>query len=243
MREVNPYEKLAYIYDRLMDHVDYKYWAIYILDLINQSELKVQSIIDLSCGTGNLIPYFDGIIDKIWGCDQSKPMIFQSREKIKDLSFFVNDVKQMAIKDNSADCALLLYDSLNYINNVRDLKMTLREIHRIIKEGGMFIFDIVSETHCKEYYGDYHESEYWDNLGYTRHSYFDQEEGIQINDFRIVLKGKTYFEKHIQKVYSIDFLNKILCEHSFEIVNIFNEFSFEGVNEKSGRMHFVCLRK
>ena len=226
-----------------MDHVDYKNWAKYILDLIDKSDLKVQSIIDLSCGTGTLIPYFDGVIDKTWGCDQSKPMIFRAGEKTADLLFFASDVRQMAIKDNSADCALLLYDSLNYIINVNDLKLTLKEIHRIIKEGGMFIFDIVSEAHCREYYRDYHESEYWNDSGYTRHSYFDQEKGIQFNDFRIVLKGKTFFEKHIQKVYSIDFLNKILCKHSFEIVNIFNEFSFERVNEKSGRMHFVCLRK
>ena len=216
---------------------------MYILDLISQSKLKVESIIDLSCGTGNLIPYFEGVVDKLWGCDQSKPMIFQAGRKRTNLSFFANDIRQMAIKDNSTDCTLLLYDSLNYLINIYDMKTTLEEIHRITKEGGLFIFDIVSETHCREYYRDFHESEYWNDSGYTRHSYFNQEDGIQVNDFRIVLNGKTFFEKHIQKVYSIDFLNKILCEHSFEIVNIFNEFSFETVNEKSGRMHFVCLRK
>ncbi len=243
MKEINPYEKLAYIYDRLMDHVDYKNWALYILDLISRSGLTVQSIIDLSCGTGSLIPYFDGVIDKIWGCDQSKTMIIQAREKTAELSFFASDIRQMAIRDNSVDCALLLYDSLNYIVNVDELNNTLKEIHRIIKIGGIFIFDIVSETHCREYYTDYHESEYWNDSGYTRHSYFDQDKGIQFNDFRIVLKGKTFVEKHIQRVYTIDFLKKILCEHSFEIVDIFNEFSFERVNEKSGRMHFVCRNR
>ena len=47
MKEVMPYEKLAYIYDHLMDHVDYTKWAEYIIEIINHVDPKINSLIDL----------------------------------------------------------------------------------------------------------------------------------------------------------------------------------------------------
>jgi len=243
MTEVTPYEKLACIYDQLMDHVDYKNWALYILKLVDHLGLDIQSVIDLSCGTGTFLSHFKNSIGKSYGCDQSISMITQAKQKHTQASLFTNDIRIMALKDKTVDCALLLYDSLNYITNKDDLNSTLKEVHRILLPGGLFVFDIVSESHCKEYYADYHESEYWNDRGYTRHSYFNQKEGLQINEFRIVLNGRTYFEKHLQRVYSFEYLNKVLAEHSFEIVNIFNEFSLDNVDNESGRMHFVCMSR
>ncbi len=240
MKEVNPYEKLAFIYDQLMDHVDYENWALYILSLINRLEMNINSVIDLSCGTGSLLFHVKNNFEKTYGCDQASSMIALAREKHSQTPLFTNDVRRMAIKDNSVDCALFLYDSLNYITQLDDLKGSLKEVHRILTADGLFIFDIVSASHCREHYADYHESEYWDNVGYNRHSYYNQEKGMQFNDFRIVINGKTYFEKHSQRVYSVEFLSDILTEHSFEIVNIFDEFSFEKADKESGRMHLVC---
>jgi hypothetical protein len=48
METTKPYTKLAEIYDRLMDHVDYIHWGDYILDLIDHSGGEVGSLIDFS---------------------------------------------------------------------------------------------------------------------------------------------------------------------------------------------------
>ena len=244
METTKPYTKLAAIYDRLMDHVDYIHWGDYILDLIDHSGGEVGSLIDLSCGTGSLISHLQGKIPTIFGCDNSKEMISEARKKKKPYIeyLFVNDIRRMAIKDDCFDCALFLYDSLNYLINDISLENSLKEINRILKKGGIFIFDVVSENHCIEHYRDFHENEYWDDEGYSRHSFYDPTNGYQFNDFRIVIKGETFIEKHKQKVYGIDYLRSALNKKFFKIIGTYNDFSHEDANSSPGRIHFLCTK-
>ncbi|MCK4754611.1 MAG: class I SAM-dependent methyltransferase [Calditrichia bacterium] len=244
METTKPYTKLAAIYDRLMDHVDYIHWGDYIIDLIDHSGGEVGSLIDLSCGTGSLISHLQGKIPTIFGCDNSKEMISEARKKKKPYIeyLFVNDIRRMAIKDDCFDCALFLYDSLNYLINDISLENSLNEINRILKKGGIFIFDVVSENHCIEHYRDFHENEYWDDEGYSRHSFYDPTNGYQFNDFRIVIRGKTFIEKHQQKVYDIDYLISALNKKSFKIIGTYNDFSNEEANSGPGRVHFLCTK-
>jgi len=244
MKTNEPYSKLALIYDRLMDHVDYHQWSKYILDLIHRSSREVNSLIDLSCGTGSILSYLNQSIKKVYGSDRSKEMIFAARKKkLADVGgIFINDLKHLAIKDNCFDCALVLYDSLNYLTDNDSLRRSLIEIHRILKNGGIFIFDIVSEDHCRQHYGDFHESEYWEDDGYCRHSFYDSKNNCQYNEFRIVIKGQTYLEKHQQKIYGIDYLKSVLEELSFGVIGIFDDFSNDDSEGDSGRNHFLCVR-
>jgi len=244
MELIKPYMKLAEIYDRLMDHVDYVNWSNYIINLIKNSGRDVGSVIDLSCGTGSLLTQLQDKIHTIFGCDNSKEMIREARKKNK-LYFevlFVNDIREMALKDDCFDCALFLYDSLNYLVDNISLENSLLEINRILKKGGLFIFDVVSENHCIEHYGDYHESEYWEDAGYSRHSFYDPQNGFQFNEFRIDIRGETYIEKHQQKVYDIDYLKRIINKNSFKIIGTYNDFSNQDTDLASGRIHFLCTK-
>ena len=244
MNKVHPYHKLACIYDRLMDHVDYESWSEYVMNILYNSGRSYNSLIDLSCGTGSFINYMQGSIDALFGCDKSGEMITHARKKRKlaTIPLFVNDICNIAISNNSFDCAVLLYDSLNYITVKNSLDKSLKEINRILKKSGIFIFDVISENHCNEYYKDFCESEYWNNEGYSRHSYYDQKCGYQYSEFRIVLEGNTFIEKHRQRVYSIEYLNEILDKNLFEVKDIYDDFSFEKANDYSGRIHFVCVK-
>ena len=183
-------------------------------------------------------------INTIFGCDNSKEMIREARKKNKIYldDLFVNDIREMALKDECFDCALFLYDSLNYLVDKISLENSLIEINRILKRGGLFIFDVVSENHCIEHYGDYHESEYWEKDGYTRHSFYDPQNRFQFNDFRIVIRGKTFIEKHQQKVYDIGYLKNILNRNSFKILGTYNDFSDQETDIVPGRVHFLCTK-
>jgi SAM-dependent methyltransferase len=244
MKSEQPYTKLALIYDRLMDHVDYHQWSSYVLKLIHQSSRDISSLIDLSCGTGNLLFYLEQEINNVYGCDNSKEMIHEARKKkIPDTNnLFINDIRSLAIKDCSFDCALVLYDSLNYLVDEKSLVNSLIEIHRILTQGGIFIFDVVSENHCFENYANFYESEYWKDEGYSRHSFYDSENKYQFNEFRIVIKGEAFFEKHQQRIYGIDHLKSTLCENSFKIMGIYNDFSNDDSLNDSGRIHFLCRK-
>lgn len=244
MNIIAPYIKLSEIYDRLMDHVDYKHWSDYILKLIKRTGREVESVIDLSCGTGSFINQMNGKIDTIIGCDNSREMIREAVKKknINSDYLFVNDIRKSAIKGNCFDCVLFLYDSLNYLIDNISLENSLTEIYRILSNNGIFIFDVVSESHCIEHYGDFHESEYWDDEGYSRHSFYDSENGYQFNEFRIVIKGETYIEKHQQKVYDLDYLKSVLNKCQFKIIGTYNDFSDQKTDTIPGRVHFLCTK-
>ena len=133
MNYIKPYMKLAEIYDRLMDHVDYDYWSSYILRLITLTGKKADTVIDISCGTGNLINHLHEKISILYGCDKSKEMIFEAKKKKSENSgcLFISDIRNMAIRESCFDCALLLYDSLNYLIDDISLDNAFKEINRI----------------------------------------------------------------------------------------------------------------
>jgi ubiquinone/menaquinone biosynthesis C-methylase UbiE len=244
MEYCKPYEKLALIYDRLMAHVDYKLWSEYVTNLITESENKATSIADLACGTGNFLVFLRKHFPFVYGCDYSENMVRQARAKTKlqGIPLFVCNIGDLALSNRCVDVVVLLYDSLNYLTDAGALGKAFSEISRILTPGGLFIFDIVSEQHCLQYYADYQENEYWGSTGYSRHSYFDQAKGYQYSDFRIVVDGFTFRERHVQKIYSVNDLSSMLKKNSLEIINIYEEFSFETASEKAERMHFLCQK-
>ena len=51
---MNQYSDFAFIYDELMNDVDYNKWVEYIEDIIKSKNVNVKNILELACGTGNL---------------------------------------------------------------------------------------------------------------------------------------------------------------------------------------------
>jgi ubiquinone/menaquinone biosynthesis C-methylase UbiE len=245
LQAVPPYSKLAYIYDRLMDHVNYKAWCQYVLELIQHTGKHVETLVDLACGTGSMLLEFRRDISNLIGCDQSQAMIHMAGKKLyhQGIQLIQNNISEIALTAQVTDSAILMYDSLNYILNEDILEKTLTEINRILKRQGIFIFDVVSENHCIEYYSDYLESEYWNEDGYSRYSYYDPVNKVQSNEFRIVLSGKTYMEIHFQRIYSVDYLKSILNENNFEILGLYCDFKNNNASGEAGRIHFVSMKR
>ena len=51
---MDQYRDFAFIYDELMDDVDYDRWVEYIEEIIKSEGAEVQNILELACGTENL---------------------------------------------------------------------------------------------------------------------------------------------------------------------------------------------
>ena len=75
------YRDFAFVYDELMNEVDYNGWVKYIEDIIKNENAQVQNILELACGTGNLtIPLTKKNYD-IAGIDISEEMLSVAREE------------------------------------------------------------------------------------------------------------------------------------------------------------------
>jgi ubiquinone/menaquinone biosynthesis C-methylase UbiE len=243
MKKTIPYEKLSLIYDNLMSHVNYKNWAKYIQNLFHFAENDIHKIIDVSCGTGSLLSFINQKKYSCYGSDISFPMVYQAKKKITKNIFLNSDSRNMALKSQSIDAVIFLYDSLNYLQDKNQLNQLFSEVNRILVNGGIFIFDIITELLCRTHYKNFEEEENWGHIGYIRHSYYNEKKHIQHNDFRIKIDGEIFFENHIQKVYSEEQIASVIDQSNFKIVGQFDNFTFVQSNDDSERIHYVCIKK
>jgi ubiquinone/menaquinone biosynthesis C-methylase UbiE len=243
MQKTPPYDKLSLIYDKLMSHVNYKVWADYIIYLFQYSDIKIKSFIDISCGTASLLTNFVNKKYSFYGADLSFQMVSTAHTKFNNSLFFVNDVKQMAIKSDSFDAVIFLYDSLNYMQDENQLNLLFEEVNRILNKGGVFIFDFITELLCKTHYKNFEEEETWGEFGYIRHSHYNENDKIQHNDFHISIGNETFIENHVQKVYSEIEIVKYLENNNFKIAAKLEDFTFHHSGDDSERIHYVCIKK
>ena len=49
------YTSFAQVYDMFMDNVDYPAWSKYLIQLLKEYQVEDGLVLDLGCGTGNMI--------------------------------------------------------------------------------------------------------------------------------------------------------------------------------------------
>jgi len=238
------YSRLATIYDKVMSHVNYKMWAEYINNLFQFSDIKVSTILDISCGTGKHIMFLNKKQRKIVGADISFPMLIAARENNhKSINLVANDAQITAFKNESFDTVLMMYDSINYMLKDKQVDRLLTEIHRVLKPGGIFIFDFVTKEGLKDCYDDYYESDSWDGLAYERHSWFSKKGKTQHNEFLFLFNGESFKESHIQQIHDINKWRDLVKKSKMQLSHEFSNFSLLPPDKYSERIHFICKKE
>lgn len=103
---------------------------------------KSLSIVDVACGTGDMMGYWGRVasenhigIQSIVGVDPSEGMVAVGREKFPQLSFHIAPATQLPQGENSADIVSISYG----IRNVMERQEALGEFHRVLKTGGLVV--------------------------------------------------------------------------------------------------------
>jgi len=237
------YYKLAAIYDQVMNHVDYRGWSDYVAWLLCFAGVQPKKIVDLSCGTGSFLKYF--LRENMFGIggDFSIDMIRQAKKKTyrSSCGFLVSDMSVIALRNECCDAVILLYDSINYLTSVTELKVFFEEIQRILDPEGVLIFDSVTEKHCLDHKRQLNEAVYWDRKGYEKMSHYDKRSRTQYTDFKILIDNEYFHERHIQKIYEINELSKMVKAAGFDY-HLFDGFTHRPIHRLSKRVHFLCSR-
>lgn len=242
--KILPYNALAFIYDRLMDHVDYKHWASYVSRLIKNDLDRIRSLIDISGGTGEFISNLRLPKTDLFLADLSNAMLTQFKNKPISVKVpvFINDVRKCAIKPHSFDLVLLLYDSFNYLADQTAVQSMLNEMCRILTPQGILIFDAVSAALCQGNFNEDVSEQFTDELGYRRTSRFDQKLNQQHSFFEIIVADQVYYEHHIQYIYSIDMIAACIKNANLHLNFCYDGFTTTNADQYSERMHFVCRK-
>ena len=93
-------------------------------------------LLDLACGDGFDLEYCKELGSDIYGLDASEEMIKIAKERLPNIELKVGLFEDVPFEDNYFDTVLSKYA----IMTSADMKQAFKEIHRVLKPGGMMMY-------------------------------------------------------------------------------------------------------
>lgn len=108
--------------------------------IFNKYLKKENMILDIGCGAGRVaISLYNEGYKNIIGIDIEKEFIDYAKKIVKEISFYCEDITKTSFNDNEFDSAIFSFNGLMTMDK-QDQEKALKEISRIVKPQGYFIF-------------------------------------------------------------------------------------------------------
>lgn len=236
----------ASIYDDVMGTVPYKVWYDYLQEVMAFYGFEAGKVLDLACGTGNMSILFARDNYQVTGVDRSSGMLEVARQKAKEegleINFIEADLCSFQVKERY-DLAISLFDSLNYILKLEDLKKVFKNVYDSLRDGGIFVFDVntISRLMSIEPGTTILNGEdytcIWEDI-------VNKEEKLWQVKLKIYHKdtGEYHEEFHQETGYKIADLKEGLKEAGFQDMDVYNAYTFTEASDSDNRIYFVALK-
>lgn len=134
------YEFLAGCYDELTTDVGYTQWADYLERHFARSPIRIHTVLDLACGTGNLTKVLAERGYEMIGVDLSEEMLAQANEKCREMEgerpIFLHQSMDKLDLYGTIDACVCCLDSVNYVTRPTLLKKAFERVHLFLMPGG-----------------------------------------------------------------------------------------------------------
>ena len=240
---MNTYTDIAPYYDYLLRHVNYQKWFEYIRSIIVNFGPEPEFIVELGCGTGKFGAKFSQDGYTVYGIDNSLEMLRVAKTRsFKNFRIICADIRKFNLA-KKAHFIFSVHDTLNYVTEGADIKKVFKSVYENLDDDGIFLFDLTTEYnilknfHSKETkYSTRDAAILWSNE-------YDKEEKIICSTIRIKRKKMDdVVEKHVQRIYSIDFIKELLIQEGFELLHIFGDYTYEYPKKDTIMMNFVTRK-
>ena len=199
----------------------------------------LDNIIDIGCGQGYFLNNLEINKKKAFGIDLSAEQIKICQEK--GLSAKAISLEDLGKLEEKFDCATAIFDVLNYISKIEIEKFIL-QVNKVLNPNAYFIFDV------NTYFGFDEVAQGTINIDiedkFIAIDAFFENDKLQTNItlFEKEESGKYTKEqdKIVQEYHKKEFLEKILKNSGFEIVEI-KEF-FLHTDECADKLIFICKK-
>jgi len=244
------YQNFAEIYDHLMHHEDYDLWVDNIVNIYKKYNFKPKKILELACGTGNITTRLYKKGYSIIGTDLSDAMLEIANEKAMDESLrirFMNQDMRDITFNKVVDSVISICDGINYITTIEDLKKTFQSVSRVMRQEGLFIFDISTEYKYEEIIGNNVFNENFEFFSYVWDNEYNKKEQLLTFNLTIFIQTtdhvfERFIEEHRQRAHKINEI-KALLKEDFNVLGVFSENNLEEVKATDERVFFVAQKK
>ena len=239
------YNDFAYIYDKLINDVDYKEWADYYFKIFQRYGLSPKLGLDLGCGTGNLTVELANRGIEMTGVDLSEDMLMVAREKSEGMNilYLNQDMTEFELY-GTVDFIVSSLDCINYITDKRDLLKVMKLANNYLEPGGLFIFDINTRYKLENVIGDNTFILEDNDCFCSWQNEYDKKR--KLSDFYLTFflkDGESYTrfeEHHTERAYDIEEIKALIENSGMRLLKVYNNLSFEYPKKNSERVFFVA---
>lgn len=245
------YEKFAYLYDGLMQDVPYDKWVNIVEAYVNKHRIEGKKLLDLACGTGELSVRFAREGFEVTGADLSSDMLSVAKAKADQLAlpiqFFQQDMAELEDL-GEYDVIGIFTDSLNYLKDEQAVRQTFEGVYRLLKSGGLFLFDVHSVYKMDQIFADATFTLVEEEISYIWESFIGEEpHSIEHELTFFVLDEVTgkydrIDELHFQRTYPEHFYKGLLERTGFQGVEITGDFTMESPGPSVERVFFAMVK-
>lgn len=145
MTEVEPYARLAGVYDEIVVDSCHGAWASFLDELWSADGRGVRDVLDVCCGTGLLAAELIALGYRVAGIDGSDEMLARARMLLGPQARLQRTALPHLAVDGIFDAAVCTFDGLNYLAP-DDLRLTTGALSRCLRPGGWFVFDVHTDA-------------------------------------------------------------------------------------------------
>ncbi len=108
--------------------------------LVRQFVSKRSSILELGCGTGNILKSLPKYYD-LHGLDNSEGMLSIAQNQVPNANFYQDDMTSFSLS-RKFDAILCIFDSINHLTTFPEWKKLFSNVSKHLSDEGIFIFDM-----------------------------------------------------------------------------------------------------
>jgi len=101
-------------------------------------------ILDLCCGAGQLAGELSNLDYEVAGIDLSEQLLLLARRNAPEAKLVRADARAFGLARPVA-AAVSMFDSLNHIMTIEELRAVFTNVYRVLDDGGPFLFDLNAE--------------------------------------------------------------------------------------------------
>ena len=239
------YEFLAEFYDDLVN-VNYEDIYNFYEVIWDRHGLRPQIVLDLGCGTGNLLPFLEQKYEVI-GVDISEEMLGLAREKAAPETLLLQqDMCELDLY-GTVDAVVCSLDCINALADAQEVAEALSRINIFLSAGGLLIFDINSPYKFQKILDGSTYVYDTDEVYCVWQSDMLKEEACCLFtlDF-FVPDGTGRFlrrrEEQVQQIYDVTQMSAIVERSGLELIAVYGDLATQPPEPEEERIYFVARK-
>ncbi|MCM1308525.1 MAG: class I SAM-dependent methyltransferase [Butyrivibrio sp.] len=243
------YTVFAKVYDKFMTEIPYGDWADMICGRLKERGIADGALLELGCGTGSFLALMAKKGYEAAGIDASPDMLKQARRKAARAGLRVRlDCQDMRALEASRlyRAAVSVCDSVNYLRDTFDLQSAFKGVGAALERGGLFIFDMKTES----FYKSLGSSVYTDENEAGRYVWENDYDGELKDNFYAItfyLKApfglyRRYTEEHVQHAFTEEEVRECAAESGFAVEGVYGMDLQSPPDWNAERVYYILER-